>query len=253
MPRKEFRFLISLLLGFVLTGLLPAGELKAASLPAPQGISVIAEGSTFIIKWQNPAGIGELSTSAYENYEGEVCYVIDWRVNGGAWHYDREVPAGQDLMDYYGEAISFQFVGMLNDVSQNGKILTQSVIDKVGLGVPYTTPVTEWLKTNSAEFRMRYVYTYWDENMDGLNNQHSPFSNSVLWGSTNPAGNTVNPDLIGYGVPQAPSAIEAPQQLVSEPLTLNLVWRVPESIKTLNTMDLYETDALVDWKLNNGE
>ncbi|HYE83176.1 MAG TPA: hypothetical protein VEG39_13555 [Clostridia bacterium] len=98
---------LSLLMAFILAG--PA-HAAAALLAAPMGAAVSAEGTQFIIKWQNPSDVSELAKSAYDNYKGILFYVVDWRVNNGAWHYDREIPGEQDFFNYYPN-IHWQFLG----------------------------------------------------------------------------------------------------------------------------------------------
>lgn len=241
-----------LLTSFVLADVTPTGA-AGTSLPAPQSVSVTTDSSNFIIKWQNPAGVETLARSSYDNYEGIVNYIIDWRVNNGAWHYDREIPADREILDCYPD-ISMQFAGMVYDAGLSGQMISRTTIDKVQVGVPYAQTIPDWLKGNCVEFRVRYIYGYWDDNEECIINQHSSFSNVVALGSVNSAGNSAEKPQIGdYGLPQAPSSLEAPQNLVSVPMTLNLGWKVPESIKTLKDMELYPTYAFVDWKLNNGQ
>jgi len=55
-----------------------------------------------------------------------------------------------------------------------------------------------------------------------MENQYSAFSNTILLGTSNPTGNPESGPAIGeFGVPGPPSSIEAPQDLVSEYMTLS--------------------------------
>lgn len=242
----------SLLMVFTLTWVNHA-EAAGASLTAPQGVTASTQGTNLLVNWQNPAGMSELAESSYENWEGTLFYIVDWRVNGGAWHYDREIPWGKGIYDIYPN-ISMQFFGAVYDAGNSKKIISQTAIDKVLIGIPYDTPVEEWLKRNNVEFRIRYIYNYWDVNSEEEGYQHSEFSTPVKLGTANPTGSPgTGPGIGEYGIPQAPSSIEAPQELVSEYMTLNLRWRVPESIKTLIDMEIFMIYAVIDWKVNNGE
>ena len=221
-------------------------------LPTPQGLTVSRNGTDFIVDWENPESIVQQAISSYKNYVGEIYYIIDWRVNSGAWHYDKEIPSGQDILGFY-ENIPLQFCGAVYD-GGSGNTMSNSVINKVLINIPYSKDVSEWLKSNNVEFRVRYIYSYWDDNEQAFVNQHSSFCDSVLVGTSSPTGNVTDTPLTGdYGIPQAPSAIEAPSGLVSEYMTLNLRWQVPESVKTLIDQKLYVVKSVIDWKLNDGQ
>lgn len=247
--RVAISLVLLLLTAFILTG--PAYA-AAALLTAPAGAAVSAEGTQFKIKWQNPSDVCQTAKSAYDSYNGALYYIVDWRVNKGAWHYDREAPGEQDFLSYYPN-IHFQFFGRLCDGLGDINV-PQTIIDKVMVGVPYDIPVGEWLKKNSVEFRIRYVYEYWNEVLMRAENRYSAFSNIVSLGNSSPTGSLEPSPITGeFGMPVPPPAIEGPKELVSEYMTLNLSWKVPEIIKTLNDMEMWPVEAVLDWKLNNGE
>ena len=222
------------------------------SMSAPVGATVSVEGTQFIVKWKNPADVVQLAQSAYKNYDGFVSFIVDWRVNNGPWHYDYEVPGEQDFLVYY-SSMPYNFFGNLCDASGSISV-PQTTIDKVLVGVPYKSPITEWLKKNNVEFRVRYLYNYTDRNSWEPVNVYSAFSNTVMLGTLTPT-NTIEPSptFDEFGIPHAPSNISAPQNLVSEYMTLNLRIKVPEDVKTLQNMNLYPVFTAVDWKMNNGE
>lgn len=89
----------------------------------------------------------------------ELLYIIDWRVDGGVWHYDEGIPSGQDILSCY-ENIPLQFYGAIYNGGNNGDNASQSMINKVLINVPNSTDVSEWLKSNNVEFRVRYIYSY---------------------------------------------------------------------------------------------
>ncbi len=240
---------LSLLMAFIITG--PA-HAAAAPLAAPIGVTVSAEGTQFIVKWQNPSDVSVLAKSAYDNYNGMLDYIVDWRVNNGPWHYDEEVPGDQSITSYYPN-IPFGFFGQV--CGSSGEIVSpQAKISKVFVGVSYNTPIVEWLKKNNIEFRVKYIYGYWSENLEGDVNQYSGFSNIAFLGTLSPTGSSKPGPIIGeYGVLAPPSFVEAPQSLESEYMTLNLRWREPETIRTLVDLELLSPTAVIDWKLNNGE
>lgn len=240
-----------MVLTFTLPDKAPA-QAADITLTAPEGVNVNIDGTNFIVKWQNPEGLGEFAKSAYENWEGALFFIVDWRVNGGAWHYDREIPSGKGIYDIYPN-ISMQFYGAVYDAGYSKEIISQTAIDKVLIGIPYDTAVEEWLNDNNVEFRVRYIYNYWDASNQEDGYRHSSFSAPFMLGTANPTGNTGGSPVTGeFGMPEAPSSIEAPEGLVSEYMTLGLRWRIPESVKTLIDMQnvIY---SVIDWKLNDGE
>lgn len=97
--------LTALMIIFLLQlSLLPPGTAAAAGsavLPVRQGVTAGQEGTAFVVRWENPAGILEFVRSHSGSFGGSLNYLIDWRVNGGTWHYDREFPEGQDVLDFY--------------------------------------------------------------------------------------------------------------------------------------------------------
>ncbi|HEX2945980.1 MAG TPA: hypothetical protein VHT96_08485 [Clostridia bacterium] len=233
---------------------IPVGASGAADseLSAPQGLTVSLEGTNIIVEWQNPSDVVELAKSSYKNYIGQINYLIDWRANGGEWHYGSEIPSGKDILDCYGD-ISAQLCGLIYSGNGN-EIISRSVVNKVITGIPYTIEISEWLKTNNLEFRIRYIYNYWDDNSGETLNQNSSFSASALIGTADPKADTsVAPAALDQGIPEVPSSIKAPIGLVSEYMTLGLRWQVPEDIKTLCDLQLYTVYAVIDWKLNNGK
>lgn len=233
---------------------IPAGPAYTAAAPlsTPKEVSISTEGTCFIIKWQNPSDISELAKSVYKNYNGMVDYIIDWRVNNGAWHYDREIPGDQEIFTFYPN-ISWQFWGRLCDYY--GEIAEPKVkISKVFVGVSYNTTIEEWLRKNNVEFRIRYIYSYWSESSEQMENQQSVFSDIALLGAANPTGGMEPGPRIGeYSMPDPPSSIEAVQSLESEYMTLNLRWREPEIIRTLVELERFSPYVVIDWKLNNSE
>jgi len=238
----------------LLISLITAAPVHAAatSLSAPAGITAGVEGTQFVIKWQNPADVIQLAQSAYNSYNGALLFIVDWRVNKGSWHYDRAIRGEQFFYDVY-PTIQKGFFGQLCDGFGDIKV-PQTVIDKVMVGVPYNTPIEEWLKKNNVEFRVRYLYNYYDTNLWQEVNVYSAYSNSVMLGTSNPTGSWESgPTFDEYGMPNPPSAIEAPMDLLSEYMTLNLRLKVPEDVKALQAMDLWPVITSIDWKMNNGE
>jgi len=230
----------------------PPANAASASLSAPAGISVSVAGTQFIIRWQNPADVSRLAISAYKNYNGALFYIVDWRVNRGPWHYDREVPGEQDFFSYYPE-MQKHFHGQLCD-SYGEIAVPRTIIDKVLVGVPYNMTIKEWLKKNSVEFRVRYLYNYYSDSSRQMENQYSAFSKPFFLGTYKPEKNQEPGPAIGkFGVPVPPSAISSPQELESEYMTLNLNLKVPEDIKTLTDMNLWPVITAIDWKMNDGE
>lgn len=249
-------FSISLVFLLLLSFMMPmTAQAESTSVEAPMNVIASVDSTQFLVEWDNPSSIAELEQSSYENYTGAVFYIIDWRVNKGAWHYDHEVPNEEYISDYYPD-IHQQFWGRLSRA--NGmEMLTETRIDKIRVGIPYDMPIHDWLKNNSIEFRVRYIFRYWGTNLLHSVNRHSQFTNVYQLGTPNPSGNQEPVPTFGkYGIPDPPSSISAPQNLkadYSEMTAIYLIWTLPEEIRTLVDMEQDIPKVIVDWKLNDGE
>ncbi len=176
------RIVVICLVLTLLTTLVTTAPVYASkqSLSAPAGVTVSVEGTQLKVKWKNPTDVIKLAQSAYNNYNGEVLFIVDWRVNNGAWHFDQELPEDQDFFTYYYDLynieMSFSCCGQLCDGSDDIEV-PQTIIDKVLLGVPNKTPIKELLKKNNVELRGRYLYDYYDREL----HQEKKVSCSVLF------------------------------------------------------------------------
>ncbi len=252
MLKKTTALCLAFLLGLtcILTGVSARAQV-GISLAPPQNVTVRSEGTLFIIEWQNPKSIEAFAKSCYDNYNGPVTYIIDWRVNGGEWHLDKEVPSGDSIYGFYGH-ISYQFFANVYVDDYNSYFASKAEISKLLVGLPYSESISQWLKTNNIEFRIRYYCEYWDDTSNSNVNLHSPFSNTVLVGAVNPTGTGAQTKTDDFGLPQPLSTADAPESLAVSYMTLDLRWKVPESIKAAEKMGTAFATAHIDWKINNG-
>lgn len=218
----------------------------------PQNVNISYDVTKFIIEWKNPKSIEDFSKYCYDNYYGSVRYIIDWRVNGGPWHMDKEVPQGGNSFDYYGN-YNLSFYDNIYYLDNGTDSYTTKVeINKLFFGLPYDGTVSEWLKTNNVEFRVRYFHDYWDDVSYSQKYVYSPFSNSVLVGTANPTGSGAQTPLDKFGTPQSPTVAKAPEKFSAVYMTLDLRWKVPESIQAASDAGTAVAITYIDWKVNNG-
>lgn len=241
-----------LFLTFILTGV-PVQADRSISLSAPQNVTVDYEDTQFVIEWQNPKSIEEFAKSNYDNYNGPVSTIIDWRINGGEWHLDKEVPQNDNIFSFYVNYHPQFYANTVYVDEYNSYFATKAEINKLLIGLPYSESISQWLKTNNVEFRIRYFCDYWDDTEIAQVNLHSPFSNTALLGTANPTGSGAETSTDELGVPEPPSTAEAPQSLAVTYMTLNLRWKVPESILAAEDMGTAFATAFIDWKINDGE
>ncbi len=230
----------------------PAEPAYAAisSMAAPENVTVKVEGTRFIVNWQNPASVTEFAKSCYDNYDGNVYFLVDWRVNGGSWHYDSQIPDGVDVY-YYFPNLNDQFINML--IRSNDIELSQTAIDKPRLGIPYHISINEWLKENKIEFRVHYVYSYWGQGSEV--SELSEFSTPATLGVQNPS-RSGNPDPLvdENGLLYPPSSLGMAQDLtvIERDENIFLRWKQPEDVKTLSDTG-WMVRAVIDYKINDGD
>ncbi len=248
---KSFAALCLILsLLFALTPTVPAQAAKS-SLAAPEKVTVKVDGTRFNVSWQNPASVIAFAQSVYDNYEGWVMFLVDWRVNGGAWHYEHAVTEGVDIFDYHEG--QHNFMGQL--IYTNGVYISQTTLDKLFVSIPYHVSINDWLKENKLEIRINYVYQYWNQEQYSYVNEFSAYSDIVSLGVQNPGSGNSAPLTDGNSLPNPPSSLGSVQDLsvVIEDEELTLRWKQPEDIKTLSDMEFFNVYAIIDFKINDGD
>jgi len=152
------------------------------SLRAPYNVSVEEQNAELIIRWENPAGIPELSDELYRSFDGYIRVLVDWRLNGGPWHFPNPIPDGQYLSNYY-LAAAPHFLVSVYDPAANSTRYSSTSINKLVFNIPFDMSVSTWLKSNKLEFRLRYVLDYFDESTMTTRYIFSPFSNVTVVGT----------------------------------------------------------------------
>lgn len=259
--KKGIGLVLFLFLAFFLIMLPAAASVRLpASLEAPLNVSVKAQNAELIISWENPSGIPELSDELYKSFDGYIRVLIDWRLNGGPWHFAKPIPDGQFLSNYYFAAAP-HFLAHVYDPARNSTQHSSTSINKLVFNVPFDMSVYTWLKSNKLEFRLRYVLDYFDESTMTTRYIHSDFSNIAVVGAykgdsnSSPNNPVTEPEELPEKTPKftEPAALGAPDAFqVADSKLLTLKWQNPEEIKALienNRKVAYE----IDWRMNEGD
>jgi len=229
--------LLTIALAFVL--LLPATVISFAesptSLEAPQNLNVYLDNDDIWLRWTVPQSI----VDGLKNYDwnGDVLFCIDWKVNDGPWHYD--VPKVRD--GTYDWDRDYGFFNYVVGIAMDENNVMEQFFTYHSFG--YDSQEELDLANNKYTFRMRFAFEPYDFE-DGEEFVTSPYSNEVSIG--------------GGAITQPPKTLEAPQNLKAElkfdehnkPYFL-LSWTNPESINKIN--ENFPIIVKIDFKVGNGK
>jgi hypothetical protein len=230
--------LFALLLAMVL--ILPASVSSFASEPAaleaPQNVRVYYD-DTIMLRWTIPQSI--VSAMENEEWNGELYYCIDWKVDNGPWHYDAP-KINSSTYDWYREEDT-NFFGYVGGIFYDENHVQEQFFTHWNFG--YDTHEEIDLANRKYTFRMRFAFESYELN-EGDDFITSPYSNEVSIG--------------GGVVSQPPRTLEAPQNLkaevkykeVDKPY-FELSWTNPDSINLVN--EQYPIRIKVDFKVGNGK
>lgn len=133
------------------------------SLEAPQNVTVevkeYEDGKPYFeIKWTNPRSISDLVRYWDDNGEAPLLYHIDLKIGDGEWRFDM----GESI---YGNSLH------AGDDETGIFVVENTSYDPINEGLMDTIDI----KSSSYSFRVRYGFSYSDDERDYLT--YSPFSN----------------------------------------------------------------------------
>ncbi|NLL67939.1 MAG: S-layer homology domain-containing protein [Clostridiaceae bacterium] len=229
--------LFALLLAMVLV--LPASVFSFADNPvnleAPQNANLYYD-QGIRLRWTLPQSI--VNAMENEEWDGELYYCIDWKVNNGPWHYD--VPKVKSGTYDWDKEEDVSFFGYVTNLFYDDNKVQDVFFTHWSFG--YNTDEEIDLANKKYTFRVRFAFEAY-ESEDGDDFITSPYSNEVSIG--------------GGDLPQAPKTLDAPQNLKVE-LKFDddnrpyfaLNWTNPESVSKIN--EAYPIGVKIDFKAGNG-
>lgn len=208
------------------------------SIEAPQDPSLRLEHeSTIDFRWTNPASVLKiLDDLSNAEYYGQLYYLIDWKLNDGAWNValERSDPNFDDNLN--GQFTSDMGSSMLDDDGVSETFFVTWHLD------PSPDAATAYdLQNNTYYFRIRYYLESYDEEFEPV---YSSYSKVEAIGKD--AAKTVITKL------------DAPQNLKVEVIKdsnnkpyFQLNWIIPETITETNKkMPVYH---IIDFKVGDGK
>lgn len=212
----------------------PTLAVVTATSEAPMNLTAREDNSDIQLRWTLPdAAVAHIE----DELDGDLYFCIDWRVDGGPWHYDVPAVTGNTYDTDSTEDSSF--FGLVANLFWDEN-LTQEIF------------TTHWsyglneeidLANHRYEFRMRLALA--DPEADPADAfQTSPYSNvTAIGGKTGAA---------------APTALPVPQGLTVEPVTdenqytrFQLRWTNPAAILTID--EGFPIEIKVDFRVGNGK
>ncbi len=230
--------LLTLLLAVIL--IFPASVISFAenpvSLEAPQNVNVYYDQS-IRLRWTVPESI--VNAMQNEEWDGELYYCIDWKVDNGPWHFD--VPKVNSSTYDWDEETHVHFFGYLGNIASDEDNVQEAFFVHWSFGYENDEDID--LANNKYTFRMRFAFEPYDSE-EGDDFITSPYSNEVSIG--------------GSEMIQPPKTIEAPQNLKAElkyddnkKPYFALNWTNPDSVSKIN--EAYPIRVKIDFKVGNGE
>lgn len=232
MKKRLFALLLAFV--FVLSSTIISFADNPATLEAPQNVNVFYDDG-LQLRWTIPQSI--VNAIENEEWDGEIYYCIDWKVNDGPWHYN--VPkVNSETYDFDDEIDVFYF-GYLGNIAVDENNVQQVFFTHWSFGYDNDEDID--LANNKYTFRMRFAFAaYGYEDEDYVT---SPYSNETTIGG----GTQVQP----------PKTIEAPQNLQVElkykedqKPYFALSWTNPDSVSEIN--EAFPIGIKVDFKVGNG-
>ncbi|HHW23347.1 MAG TPA: S-layer homology domain-containing protein [Clostridiaceae bacterium] len=213
-----------------------AESISPTTLEAPQNVNVYYDQS-IRLRWTVPKSI--VHAMENEEWDGELYYCIDWKVDNGPWHFD--VPkVNSNTYDLY-EDTHVHFFGYLSNITSDDDNVLEAFFVHWSFG--YENDEAIDLANKKYTFRMRFAFEPYGSE-EGEDFITSPYSNEVSIG--------------GSEMIQPPKTIEAPQNLKAElkyddnkKPYFALNWTNPDSVSKIN--EAYPIRVKIDFKVGNGE
>lgn len=228
--------LFALILVMVL--ILPASVFSFAdnpvSLEAPQNVNLYYD-QGIRIRWTLPQSVVDALEN--EEWDGELYYCIDWKVDNGPWHFD--VPKVNSTTYDWDKDTDVNFFGYVGNNTSDENNVQEGFFTHWSFGYENDEDID--IANKKYTFRMRFAFEpYYSEEDDDFIT--SPYSNEVSIG--------------GNASVQPPKTIEAPKDLKVElkyddnqKPYFALNWTNPESVAKIN--QAFPIGVKVDFKVGN--
>lgn len=208
------------------------------SIEAPQDLSLrLDHDSTINFRWTNPTNaLKILDDISNSEYYAEFYYLIDWKLNDGAWNV--AVKSSDPNFDF---DLDGQFTANMGNIMFDDNGVSETFFVTWHLDPSLETAIPYDLQNNTYYFRIRYVLESYDGEFEPI---YSPYSEVEAIGK-NADGTVI-------------TKLDAPHNLKVEVIKdsnnkpyFQLNWVIPETITEANKkLPVYH---IIDFKIGDGK
>ena len=237
MKKKLFSLLLAIVFTVTTSIISLADNAVSLSLEAPQKVNIYYD-QDIMLRWTIPQSI--VSALKNEEFDGDLFYCIDWKLNDGPWHFD--VPKVNNSTYDRDKDTDVNFFGYVGGLIYDENDVQEVFFTHWSFGYDNDEDID--LANKKYTFRMRFAFKdyYLEEGDDFIT---SPYSNEVSIGGGTQA--------------QPPKTIDAPQNLKVELKKyesngrpyFDLSWTNPDSVSKIN--EAFPIGVKVDFKVGNGQ